>query len=107
MISFEEFQKLDLRTAKVISAEAHPDADRLLVVRVDLGEMGERQIVAGMRPWYAPEALVGMTVVVVANLAPAKLRGVESQGMLLAVAEGDDACMVTTDVDVAPGLKVT
>lgn len=107
MITFEEFQKVDLRTAKVIEARAHPNADRLLVMRVDVGELGERQIVAGMRPWYAPEEIVGKTIVVVANLAPAKLRGEESQGMLLAVVDGDDACLVTTDADVGAGLQVS
>jgi methionyl-tRNA synthetase len=74
--------------ATVTAAEPHPNADRLLVLRVDLG--GEqRQIVAGIRAHYPPETLVGRQVVVVANLEPAMLRGVESQGMLLAASSGD------------------
>jgi len=88
MITIEQFQQVELRVGIVKEAAAHPKADRLLVLKVDLGTE-ERQIVAGIRAHYEPEALVGTQVVVVANLAPATLRGVESQGMLLAAsAEG-------------------
>ena len=107
MITFDEFKKVDLRTAKVLEARPHPNADKLLLLVVDLGELGKRQLVAGIRPWYAPEALVGMNVIVVANLEPARLRGEESQGMVLAVVDGDDARVVTTDRDVGTGLRVT
>jgi methionine--tRNA ligase beta chain len=79
---------LDLRVARVTEAREHPNADRLLVLRVDLGEE-ERQLVAGIVGHYAPEELPGKHIVVVANLAPAKLRGEESQGMLLAVEDGE------------------
>ena len=86
MITIDQFRELELKVATVTAAEPHPNADRLLVLRVDLG--GEqRQIVAGIRAHYAPETLVGRQVVVVANLEPAMLRGVESQGMLLAASE--------------------
>jgi len=88
MITIEQFQQVELRVGIVKEAVAHPKADRLLVLKVDLGTE-ERQIVAGIRAHYEPETLVGTQVVVVANLAPATLRGVESQGMLLAAsAEG-------------------
>ncbi|HEY5325095.1 MAG TPA: methionine--tRNA ligase subunit beta [Caldimonas sp.] len=88
MITIEQFQQVELRVGIVKEAAAHPNADRLLVLKVDLGTE-ERQIVAGIRAHYEPESLVGTQVVVVANLAPAMLRGVESQGMLLAAsAEG-------------------
>jgi len=83
MITIEQFQQVELRVGIVKEAAAHPNADRLLVLKVDLGTE-ERQIVAGIRAHYEPETLVGTQVVVVANLAPATLRGVESQGMLLA-----------------------
>jgi methionine--tRNA ligase beta chain len=83
MITIEQFQQVELRVGTVREAVAHPKADRLLVLKVDLGTE-ERQIVAGIRAHYEPESLVGTQVVVVANLAPAMLRGVESQGMLLA-----------------------
>ena len=87
MITIEQFKTVELRVATIVTAEPHPNADRLVVLRVDLG--GEqRQIVAGIRAVYDPAVLVGRQVVVVANLEPAMLRGVESQGMLLA-ATGD------------------
>lgn len=86
MVTIDEFRRLDLRVATVTAASPHPKADRLLVLRVDLG--GEtRQLVAGIRGHYAPDALVGKQIVVVANLEPALLRGVESQGMLLAASD--------------------
>jgi methionyl-tRNA synthetase len=88
MITIEQFQQVELKVATVKAAAPHPNADRLLVLTVDLGGE-ERQIVAGIRAHYDPATLVGTQVVVVANLEPAKLRGVESQGMLLAAsAEG-------------------
>jgi methionine--tRNA ligase beta chain len=106
MATLADFQQLDLRVATVISAELHPNADRLLVLRIDLG--GEqRQIVAGIRASYEPSALVGKQIVVVANLEPAKLRGVESQGMLLAARDGDRVVVVTSDCAVSSGSKVS
>jgi methionyl-tRNA synthetase len=105
MITIEQFRALDLRVATVIAAEPHPNADRLLVLHVDLG--GERrQLVAGLRTHYEPAALVGRQVVVVANLEPARLRGVESQGMLLAATDGDRIVVLRPDEPVAPGAVV-
>jgi methionyl-tRNA synthetase len=106
-IGIDEFSKIDLRTAKIVVAERHPKADRLLRIEVELG--GERrQLVAGIAGAYEPEALVGRTVVVVANLAPATLRGVESQGMLLAATDEDGTPrLLTVDGDVSTGSKVT
>jgi methionine--tRNA ligase beta chain len=106
MATLAEFQTIELRVATVKSAELHPNADRLLVLRVDVG--GEdRQIVAGIRASYEPAALVGKQIVVVANLDPATLRGVESQGMLLAARDGDRVVVLTPDAAVAPGSKVS
>ena len=89
--------------------EACPDsiegADKLLKLQVDLGEE-KRQLVAGIALHYKPEELVGKTIVVVANLKPAKLRGVESQGMLLAASTGDTLKLVTVDGDIGPGADV-
>jgi methionyl-tRNA synthetase len=85
-ITIDDFARLDLRVATITAAAPHPNADRLVVLSVDLGD-GERQLVAGIRQHYEPEQLVGRQVVVVANLAPAKLRGVESQGMILAASD--------------------
>src|SRR3954471_19379149 len=83
-ITFEEFAKVDLRTAKVLSCEAHPSADRLYKLQLDDGSGQPRQICAGIRQAYTPEELVGKTIVIVANLAPRMIRGEESRGMLLA-----------------------
>jgi len=105
MITIERFRELELRVGTVRSAEVHPRADRLLVLRVDLGTE-ERQVVAGIRAAYDPATLVGRQVVVVANLAAATLRGVESQGMVLAAADGDRVVLVRPDEPVAPGAPV-
>ncbi len=105
-ISFEEFQKIELKTAKVLEAEAIPKANKLLKLQIDLGDE-KRQLVAGLAKHYQPEDLVGKTVVVVANLQPATIRGVESQGMLLAVNEENKLTIVTSENDVAAGSKVS
>ena len=105
MIPFAEFQKLDLRVAKVLSVENHPNADKLYVLKIDLGGT-ERQIVAGLRAYYTPEQLLGSTIVVVANLEPAVLRGVESQGMLLAAQDGPKVLVLRPDGEAAPGSRV-
>lgn len=106
MATLADFQQIDLRVATVIAAEHHPNADRLLVLRIDLGTE-QRQIVAGIRASYEPEALVGKQIVVVANLEPAVLRGVESQGMLLATRDGDRVVVLTPDSVVSAGGKVS
>lgn len=105
-ITYEDFAKLALRTAKVLAAERHPNADRLLVLKVDAGEPEPRTIVAGIAAVYTPEELVGRTVVIVANLKPAKLRGVMSQGMLLAAGGSDVASLLSPIREVAPGSVV-
>ena len=103
LVAFEEFQKLDIRTGKVLSAEPVPKSNKLLKLQVDIG--GEtRQIVAGMQQFYKPEELVGRDVVVVTNLAPAKIFGVESNGMILAA--GDSASLLTPLKPVEPGSKI-
>ena len=106
MISIDEFKKLELRVATIKSAEPHPNADRLLVLQVDLGSE-ERQIVAGIKGHYTPEALVGRQIIVVANLEPARLRGLESQGMLLAATDGDGVVIITPERVVLSGAKVS
>ena len=103
MITIEQFRALELRVGTVRAAEPHPNADRLLVLRVDLGGGDERQLVAGIRAHYDPATLVGRQVVVVANLEPAKLRGVESQGMVLAASEGERVVLLRPDDAVARG----
>ena len=104
-VPFVEFKKLDIRVAKVLSVENHPNADKLYVLKIDLG--GEqRQIVAGLRTYYTPEQLQGRSIVVVANLEPALLRGVESQGMLLAAQDGPKVLLLQPDSAAAPGAQV-
>jgi methionine--tRNA ligase beta chain len=109
MITFTQFKEMELRVAKVKSAENHPQADRLLVLKIELAEGQERQVVAGIKQWYAPEALVGKTVIFVANLEPAMLRGVESQGMILAAhdAVSGNVTVLTTEKEVAAGSTVS
>jgi methionyl-tRNA synthetase len=106
MISIEDFRKLELKVATVKSAEPHPNADRLLVLQVDLGSE-QRQICAGIRNQYTPEELVGKQVVIVANLETAKLRGLESQGMLLAASDGDRVIILNPEKPVEPGSRVS
>ncbi|OLC54997.1 MAG: methionine--tRNA ligase subunit beta [Acidobacteria bacterium 13_1_40CM_4_69_4] len=105
-IALDEFARVDLRTAKIVAAERVQGADKLLKLTVDIGAE-TRTIVAGIANRYAPEALVGRTIVVVANLKPAKLRGVLSQGMLLAASDATgQPYILTTEEPVPPGLKV-
>jgi methionyl-tRNA synthetase len=105
LVSIDEFLKTELRVARVVTAERIPGADKLLKLVVDLGTE-QRQIVAGIALAYAPEELVGRKIVVVANLKPAKLRGIESQGMLLAADAGGKPTLVTFEKDVAEGTRV-
>ncbi|RJO64913.1 MAG: methionine--tRNA ligase subunit beta [Candidatus Omnitrophota bacterium] len=87
MITIEEFRKVELKIAEIKEVNDHPNADRLYVVTIDAGEGVTRQVVAGIKGSYAKEELVGKQVVVVTNLAPALLRGVESNGMILAASD--------------------
>lgn len=107
-LTFDDFLKIKLRVAKVLEAEEHPNADKLLVLKVDLGDE-QRQIVAGLKKHYAPADLVGRNLVVVANLAPRKMRGLESQGMLLAACTENESQVVVISPadDVPPGTAVT
>jgi methionyl-tRNA synthetase len=103
VISFEEFQKLDLRTGRVLAAEPVRKSNKLLRLQVDIG--GEiRQIVAGMQQFYKPDELVGRDVVVVTNLAPATIFNIESNGMILAA--GDTASLLIPLKPVEPGSKI-
>ena len=105
-IEFETFAAVDLRAGTIVAAERHPKADRLLVLRVELG-FEQRTIVAGIAASYAPEELLGRRVLAVANLAPRALRGIESQGMLLA---GDDRDgkprLLTPDAGTPDGTRI-
>ncbi len=102
MIAYEDFSKLELRIGKVLEATAHPDADKLLLVRVDIGEK-VLKLVAGIRHSYAPEELIGKHLVVLTNLEPRMIRGQVSQGMLLAAHDGEVLSVLASDKAVAPG----
>jgi methionyl-tRNA synthetase len=104
-IAFDEFVKLDLRVGTVTEVADHPNADKLLVLDVNLGDE-RRRLVAGLKGHYTPEELTGKRVVVVTNLEPATLRGVESRGMLLACQDGDRVVILTPERDAAPGSPV-
>ncbi len=104
-IDIAEFARIDLRVAQVVAAEAIPGAKKLLKLEVDLGQE-KRQIVAGIAEAYAPESLVGRKIALVANLKPAKLRGVESNGMLLAASHEGRPILCTFDADVPVGPKI-
>jgi tRNA-binding protein len=116
-ITFDEFARVDLRVARVVKAENHPAADKLLKLQVDDGSGVPRQICAGIRGAYAPEDLVGRLIIIVANLAPRVIRGEESRGMLLAASDvPKDAAgagaerrviVLTTMADLAPGAIVS
>ena len=105
IISFKEFQELDLRVGKILEVRDHPNADKLILMKIDLGTE-VRQAVAGIRQWYSNEELEGKTVVVIANLEPAVLRGEKSECMLLAADASDDVVLLAPEKPVLPGTKV-
>lgn len=105
-IGIEDFTKVELKVGTILSAEKHPKADRLLVEQIDLGEE-TRQIVSGIAANFTPEDVVGKKVIVVTNLKPVKLRGVESQGMILCASNQDDLDIVTIVKDLPNGTKVS
>jgi methionyl-tRNA synthetase len=102
--TFEEMEKLDLRVGEIRAARDHPDAEKLMVLDVDIGE--DITLVAGLKGYYELEQMIGKSIVVVSNLKPAKLRGIKSQGMLLAADEGDDVVLLTPIGDSKPGERV-
>jgi len=105
MVTIDEFKKLEIRIAKIKEVADHPNADRLYVVTIDLGDK-TKQVVAGIKAFYKKEDLVGREVVVVDNLEPAVLRGVESQGMILATHDEKGIAIVSPDREVAVGSVV-
>jgi methionyl-tRNA synthetase len=106
-ITFDDFQKLDLRVAEIKNCEDVEGADRLYKLTIDMGE--EREIVAGIKLYYSKEDLIGKKIAVVANLEPRKLRGITSHGMLLAASKEDKSSVVllTLDKDIPNGSKIS
>ena len=104
-ISIEDFMKVDLRTGKILEAEKVKKSKKLIQLKVDIGEE-RRQILAGIAESYEPEDLIGRTVIIVANLKPAKLMGIESQGMVLAASNGERILLVGFDQEPGQGIQV-
>lgn len=109
MIKYDDFAKLDLRVATVLECKPHANADKLLILQIELANGERRQICAGLRAFYAPEQLVGKQIVVVANLEPRTMRGEPSQGMLLAATDPatNKVIVVSPSENAAPGSKVS
>jgi methionyl-tRNA synthetase len=106
MITIDEFQKIDLRIARIVDADRVEGADKLLKLMVDAGEEQPRQVVAGIAESFSPRELIGESVVLVANLEPATIRGVQSQGMILAAGGDKPLALIIPDRAVEPGEKV-
>ena len=105
MISFEDFKKLDLRVAKILAAERVENSEKLIKLQIDLGEE-KRQIVAGIGKFYSPEELINKKIIVVCNLEPKSLMGLESHGMLLAASKDESLSLLIPDKDIEPGAIV-
>jgi len=105
-VSIEEFARLDLRIGRVVKAERIPGSRKLIRLEVDIGEDEPRQLVAGLAGFYEPEELLGMNIVVLANLKPRRFMGVESRGMLLAADVDGRPVLLTVAEEVPPGTRV-
>jgi methionyl-tRNA synthetase len=105
LISYDDFKKVRLVVGKVLEVQAHPNADKLLVVKVDVGD-AQLTLVAGIRQFYADSDLIGKNVVVARNLEPRIIRGVESRGMLLAASNEQGFSILTLDREIVPGAGI-
>lgn len=110
MISYKDFQKLDIRLGKVLSCEAVPKSDNLLKLSVDVGEPKPRIILSGIKQWYSPESLIDQYITVLTNLQPRKIFGIESNGMLLAADVDNTAILLKPDTlngkELIPGTRI-
>jgi methionine--tRNA ligase beta chain len=105
MITYNDFQGIDLRVAKILEAERVEKSEKLLKLKLSLGEE-ERQIVAGIGKSYNPEELIGREIIIVANLEPKELMGIESNGMLLAAKDEETIALLQPDKEIVPGSKI-
>ena len=106
MITYDDFVKLDLRVAKIMAAERIEGSDKLIKLQLDVGELGLRQVIAGIGTVYTPEILVDKHIIIIANLEPRKLMGHESNGMLLAANDELGPVILTPESEVPPGTKI-
>ena len=104
-VTYETFAQLDLRVATVLEAREHPNANKLLLLKIQVGDV-VKQIVAGIKAHYAPETLIGSQIIIVNNLEPAMLRGEESQGMLLAASDATSVVLLRPEKPISSGAKV-
>jgi len=104
-IQYDDFAKLDIRMGTVLAAELVPDTDKLIKCTVDFGDLGTRTIVSGIAEWKKPEELVGKQLPYIVNLAPRTLRGIESQGMLLALSDEAGLALLYPEREVVNGTK--
>jgi methionyl-tRNA synthetase len=105
MITLKEFKKMELRVARIKEVKDHPNADKLYLLKIDLGNE-ERQLIAGLKPYYKKEELKGRQIVVVTNLTPAVVRGETSEGMLLAAQDKNIVSLLSPDKDLTPGSPI-
>jgi len=105
MISIDDFKKVELKVAKVLSAEPIEGSDKLLKLQIDLGSE-QRQILSGIAKFYKPEELVGRQIVIVANLEPRQMMGLESNGMILAAGDGELISLLAPDKELPPGTSI-
>ncbi len=105
LVTYDHFAQLDLRVAKILEAREHPNASKLLLLKIRVGDL-EKQIVAGIKGHYDPAALVGTSIIIVNNLAPAMIRGEESNGMLLAASDANSVILLRPEREIADGSRV-
>ncbi|UCH12077.1 MAG: hypothetical protein JSW18_04475 [Candidatus Omnitrophota bacterium] len=105
MITYDDFKKIELKTAKVVDVKDHPQADKLYILTIDLGTE-KKDIVAGIKNFYGPDELKGRNIVVVSNMEPAVIRGVESSAMLLAAQTKDALSIITLDKEIPAGTAI-
>lgn len=107
LIEYDDWAKLDIRVGTIRAAELVPETDKLIKCTIDFGELGERTIVSGIAQWREPETLIGKQCPYIVNLQPRMLRGVESQGMLMAASIEDGIALLHPDTPVPPGTKLS
>jgi len=105
MVNFDDFSKLELKVGKILEVNPHPDAEKLYLLQVDIGEK-VIQMVAGIKPFYTPQQLENKLIVVLANLEPKNIRGASSEGMVLAAQGKDDVSLIVLDKEVDPGSTI-
>ncbi len=105
-IPYSEWEKIELRVGKILSVEDHPNADKLYLVEVDLGKLGKKKLVAGLKKAYTPKQLIGKLCVVFTNLVPAEIRGVKSEGMILAAVDEKEKVVIISPKKIELGSKI-